>query len=240
MSAATRVAPTRVPAPAGGGGRRGPVLLAVAVILALLGAAVWVVGFTSVLGVRTVTVNGVRALSADQVRGAAAIRRGEPLARVDIGAVERRVRELDGVARVAVARSWPRTLRITVTERRGVAVVSRDGAAWLVDGEGVVFQRLAARPKSLPRLDVRCRRPDEPDCRAALSALTSLPPAVARAVLSVAAPTPDSVTLALTGDRVVVWGSADQAATKARALAALLRQPGRRYDVSTPSVVTVR
>ena len=50
----------------------------------------------------------------------------------------------------------------------------------------------------------------------------------------------DSVALTLTAGRVVVWGSADQAAAKARALAALLRQPGRRFDVSTPSVVTVR
>jgi cell division protein FtsQ len=214
--------------------------LAVAAIVAVLAVAVWVVGFTGVLGVRTVAVGGVRSLSADQIRAAAAVRRGEPLARVDTGAVERRIRQLAGVARVAVARSWPGTLRITVTERRGVAVVTRDGAAWLIDGEGVVFQRLATRPRSVPRLDVPCRSPDEPACHAALSALTSLPPAVARAVLSVAAPTPDSVTLALTDGRVALWGSADQGTAKAQALAALLRQPGKRYDVSTPSVVTVR
>ena len=240
MSGATRVAPARVPAPPRDRGRRGRLLLAVAAIVAVLSAAGWLVGFTGVLGVRTVAVDGVRSVPAAEVRAAAAVRRGEPLARVDTAEVERRVRGLDGVARVAVARSWPATLRITVTERVGVAVVSRAGAGWLIDGEGVVFRRPAARPTSLPRLDVPCRAPDEPACRAALSALTSLPPAVARVVLSVAAPTPDSVTLTLTAERVVVWGSADQAAAKARALAALLRQPGRRFDVSTPSVVTVR
>jgi len=213
---------------------------AVVVAALMLAAAVWVVGFTGVLGVRTVAVSGTRVLAADQVREVAAVRTGEPLARVDLGAVRDRVAGLAGVARVAVSRSWPSTLRITVTERRGVAVVGRDGGIWLVDAAGYVFQRVATRPRTLPRLDVAAAGPDDPTTDAALRALAALPPDVARQVLAVAAPTPESVTLKLTGRRVVVWGGTAEAGEKARVLTALLRRPGTRFDVSTPAVVTAR
>ncbi|HZB47744.1 MAG TPA: FtsQ-type POTRA domain-containing protein, partial [Mycobacteriales bacterium] len=181
-----------------------------------------------------------RALAAADVRAAAAVRPGEPLARVDTGAVADRVRALPGVARVAVTRSWPGTLRVAVTERTGVAVLPRGGATWLIDAGGVVFQRLAVRPSGVPRLSVAHAGPADPATRAALSALTALPPALARQVLVVAAPTPDSVTLTLTGSRTVMWGGSEESAAKARVLPAVLGRPGRHYDVSTPSVVTVR
>lgn len=244
MSPASRVAPARArpatsppPPPAG---RRGRLLVALAVAVLVLAGTVWVVGFTGVLGVRTVAVQGVRVLSVEQVRAAAAVPDGRPLARVDVAAVTERVRRLAGVARVTVARSWPRTLRITVTERRGVAVVRRGGAPWLVDGTGVVFQRLAARPPALPLLDVPEVAAALPARTAALTALTALTAAVGKQVTTVRAPTPDSVTFTLTGNRTVLWGGAGQAPAKAAALAALLRRPGTRYDVSTPGVVTVR
>jgi cell division protein FtsQ len=225
----------------GGAGRRGPVLAALAVTVAVLAAAVWVVGFTGVLGVRTVSVAGVgRVLTADQVRSVAAVPAGQPLARVDTGAVAARVRALAGVARVAVSRSWPSTVRIVVTERRGVAVVRRDGAGWLVDRTGVVFQRHPAGRRTLPLLEVPAASADDPSTRAALRALTALPPEVAKQVTAVRAPTPESVTLALTRGRTVLWGGTEQPAAKATVLAALLRRPGTRYDISTPSVVTVR
>jgi len=149
VSPPTRVAPPRpTPARPARSSRRRLVLGIVAAFVVAIGAAVYVVGFTGVLGVRHVTVTGVRALSADEVRAAAGVPDGQPLARVDTVAVADHVRALPGVERVAVARSWPRTLRITITERHGVAVVKRAGAYWLVDPDGVVFQRVAARPNA--------------------------------------------------------------------------------------------
>jgi cell division protein FtsQ len=232
--------PAAAPAEQGSAGRRGKVLLGLAAAVVLLATAVWVVGFTGVLGVRTVAVIGVRALSADQVRTVAAVPDGQPLARVDTAAVAERVRALAGVARVAVSRSWPGTVRITVTERRGVAVVRRDGAGWLIDGSGVVFQRLPAGRRTLPLLEVPGAGPDDPATLVALSALTALSPEVARQVTAVRAPTAESVTLTLSRGRTVLWGGAGQASAKAAVLAALLRRPGTHYDISTPSVVTVR
>jgi cell division protein FtsQ len=241
VSPPTRVAPPRPApaAPAARSSRRGLLLGIAAAVVAVAAAAVYVVGFTGLFGVRHVTVTGVRALSAEQVRAAAAVPAGGPLARVDTGAVADRIRALPGVERVAVGRSWPATLRITITERHGVAWIGRGGAYWLVDPDGVVFQRLAARPR-LPLLDLTPVGPDSPTATAALAAVTALPPRLQAAVSSVRAPTPEQVTLTFMDRRTVFWGGGEDSAAKAAVLGALLSRPGTHYDVSTPSVVTVR
>jgi cell division protein FtsQ len=232
-------APVPAAAPPGRGRSRRLLLAAVAVGL-VLAAATWVVGFTGVLGVRSVTVTGLRALPAGTVLAAAAVERGQPLARVDTDAVADRVRAVPGVDRVAVTRAWPATLRITVTERQAVAVAVVTGVRWLVDRTGVRFQRVDRVPAGLPRLAVRDPRAGDPATAAGLSALTALGPPVRGQLLVVAANTPDSVTLTLRGGRTVIWGGAADPAAKAQVLAALLTRPGTVYDVSTPSVVTVR
>ncbi|MDX6220211.1 MAG: cell division protein FtsQ, partial [Frankiales bacterium] len=61
-----------------------------------------------------------------------------------------------------------------------------------------------------------------------------------RVVWVVRASSPQQVSLVLSGNRVVIWGSADQSSQKAAAALALLKMPGRTYDVSSPSVVTRR
>ncbi|HEV7653888.1 MAG TPA: FtsQ-type POTRA domain-containing protein [Mycobacteriales bacterium] len=240
MSPPTRVAPTVAASapPRRPVSTRTKLLLALLVLLALVGGAVYLAGYTGVLGVKNVAITGTRTLSAEQVRSAAAVPDGQPLLRVDTGGVAARIRTLPGVERVAVTRSWPGTVRITVTERRGVALVSRDGALWLVDPEGVVFQRLSTHPK-LPILTMDVG-PDSQTAAAALAAVTALSPALLSQVGEVTAPTPEQVTLVLTGRRTVLWGGAEDSAAKATVLAALLSRPGSHYDVSTPSVVTVR
>lgn len=239
MSPPTRVAPRPASAAQRPPSRRGRATGAALAAAVLVIGAIWVVGFTGVLGVRQVTVTGVKALSADQVRAAAAVPDGRPLARVDTDAVAEHVRGLAGVERVAVTRSWPGTLRITVTERRGVALVDRGEAFWLVDPDGIVFQRLAGRPK-LPVLRIPGVAPDNEPARAALTAVTALSPALLARVGEVRAPTAEQVTLYLTDKRTVRWGGAADSAAKATVLSALLSRPGTVYDVSTPSVVSVR
>ncbi|MEI7717664.1 MAG: cell division protein FtsQ, partial [Mycobacterium sp.] len=40
--------------------------------------------------------------------------------------------------------------------------------------------------------------------------------------------------------RVVIWGTMDRTEEKAEKLAALLTQPGRTYDLSSPDLPTVK
>jgi cell division protein FtsQ len=52
--------------------------------------------------------------------------------------------------------------------------------------------------------------------------------------------TVDQISLALTGGKTVVWGSADQSELKAEVIGPLLKQPGSVYDVSAPGQPTIK
>lgn len=121
--------------------RRGIAVLSGLVAL-LLAACGWLVFFSSVLDVRTVSVQGLKAdkLTVDQVREAIGPVQHGPLARVDLDAVRRRVQAIPRVAKVEVWRGWPHTLRVKVTERQPVAAVrGADGQFTQVDAGGVSF-----------------------------------------------------------------------------------------------------
>ena len=69
--------------------------------------------------------------------------------------------------------------------------------------------------------------------------MTALRPEVVAQVSRVAAPSVASITLTLHDGRTVVWGTTDRTDEKAEKLTALLTQPGRVYDVSSPDLPTV-
>lgn len=200
----------------------------------------WVLLMSPLLAVRTVAVSGTTRLSAQQVRAAADVVRGTPLARIDEQAVVRRVRSLRAVAQVRVSRGWPSTLRLQVVERTPVVgVVTRTGVT-LLDTAGVPFAAAPALPPGVVRLQVARPGPKDPTTRAALDVLAVLPQPIRSRVRIVRAASPSSVTLVLRDGRRVLWGGADDTALKAQAAEALLKLPGTVYDVSRPGVVTRR
>lgn len=202
--------------------------------------AAWVLLGSSWLVVDRVVVAGESRLTASEVLAAARVRVGTPLARVDTGDVASRVRALGPVASVSVSRSWPGTLRVVVTEREPVAAVGV-GKAWtLYDGTGTQLGTANAVPPTLVRLEVTHPGPGDPSTRAALSVLQSLPKALRLKVAVVRAPSAEQVGLVLRDGRRVVWGGTSDTSAKATALLALLKMPGRVYDVSSPTVVTRR
>jgi cell division protein FtsQ len=202
--------------------------------------AVWLVLFSSVLGVHGVTVEGTHRVTVADVLRVAAVPAGQPLARLDTAGIAARVRTLAPVDRVAVQRQWPRGVRLVITERVPFAVVTIGGQAWFVDRSGVPFDRDGAARSPLPHMSTPHAGPGDAATRAGLDVLAALPPAVLSQVQSIDVPGPEEVTLRLAGGKSVVWGSADQTAEKAAVLPALLKQNGTTYDVSTPSVVTMR
>jgi hypothetical protein len=81
-------------------------VLAVVLLVGLLVGAGWLVFFSRYLAVQDVEVTGTGLLAAQDVRHAARVPEGEPLARVDLGSVERRVEALAAVRDAAVADGW--------------------------------------------------------------------------------------------------------------------------------------
>ncbi len=211
--------------------------LLLAVVLAGLG---WVLFVSSLLAVRQVEVTGTARITQTQVRTAADVPAGRPLARVDTAQIARRVSALAPVAAVQVRRSWPRTLRIQVTERVAAVGVVGPAGVTLLDPGGVVFATDRALPTGVVRLQVNDPGPDDAATRACLAVLAELPPALGDRVRIVRAETAASVLLLLDNGKQVVWGAPGGAATKAAAAVALLRREGDVFDVSTPGVAIIR
>lgn len=197
----------------------------------------WVLLASSWLAADRVTVNGARTVSAGQIAAAAGVDLGTPLLRLDLDAVDKRVSALPAVAAAAVHREWPSTVTITVTERQPVAAVHSSGSWWVLDKEGVLFQRTPKRAATLPLVDVSSGS-DAAVVQEAAAVLAALPPDLLTRVQRLTASSMDSITLVLDDGREVRWGSSAEPVEKARVLSLLLSQPAQVYDVSVPAQPT--
>lgn len=221
-------------------GVRGLKLMLISVLLTVLAVGVGLIlYFTPVMSARDIVVVGTGAVTAEEVLAAAAVPPGTPLLQINTTAVADRVAAIRPLASARVQREYPSTLRITIAERIPVAVKDFPEGPRLYDRDGVDFV-IPAPPPNLPYLDVENPGPADPPTQAALAVLTSLRPEVAGQVGRVAAPSVSSITLILTDGREVVWGTDDRTDEKAEKLAALLTQPGRVFDVSSPDLPTVK
>jgi len=206
------------------------------VVIAALGLLLY---FTPIMSVRTFEVTGLAAVSYEEVISTAGVVPGTPLLQVDTEVVAERVANIRRIASVRVQRQYPSSLRISVVERVPVVVKDFPDGPHLFDRDGVDFA-IGPPPVGVPYLDTDNPGPDDPPTKAALQVMTSLPPEVAAQVARVGAPSVASITLQLVDGRQVVWGTTDRTEEKAVKLAALLTQPGRTYDVSSPDLPTVK
>ena len=211
-------------------------LLAALVVLVAVGL-VWLVGFSTVLGVNQVQVDGTSLVSADQVLAAAQVVSGTPLARVNGKAIAARVETIPEVADVTVSRHWPNTLVINVTERVVVYQVLTGGEYRWVDATGTAFH---SSDDAQPVPVVTLNTTDQQLMGDVATVVTALPADLTPHVESIMAGTRDSITLSLDDGRQIVWGSAEQSALKAQVIGPLLQFPGTVYDVSAPANPAVR
>jgi cell division protein FtsQ len=195
--------------------------------------------FTPIMSARSTDITGLGTVTQDEVMAAAAVAPGTPLLQIDTDAVAERVAAIRRIASARVQRQYPSTLRITVIERVPVVVKDFPDGPHLFDRDGVDFA-IAPPPPGVPFLDAENPGPDDPPTKAALQVMTSLRPEVAAQVARIAAPSVAAITLQLTDGRQVVWGTTDRTEEKALKLGALLTQPGRTYDVSSPDLPTVK
>jgi cell division protein FtsQ len=220
-------------------------LLALGLLVVLLLAAA-VVGGRSVLlhaarfRVSQIAVTGATQVDPSLIRAASGIQLGGPLLAVRADEVRQRLTAIPLLATVEVARDWPGTVQLTVTERTPVALASSATGPALVDSTGLPYQ-LAPKPAPrLPRLAADRVAPDDPATEAGLAVLAALSPEVRDKLQVVEADGPGEVTLRLAGGKQVRWGSPDASARKAAVLAVLLTQPGTVYDVTAPDLPTIR
>lgn len=198
----------------------------------LIGAAIYLLGFSPVFATHNVQVNGTSLLTEDEVREAAQVQLELPVLREDTGAIAERVRQLKPVRDVAVGRALPDTIVINVTERTLSYQVKEKGSVSWVDTEGVIYNTSSAGSDgviqvSAPDADDRLRRD-------IATVVANLPGNVKGDIESFSAKAVDRISFTLSGDREVVWGSAEESELKGQVLSALLSVEASVYDVSAP------
>jgi cell division protein FtsQ len=201
------------------GRRRLHRLIGLTVAAALIGAGYGVTR-SPLLDVDRVAVRGAQHTPVDAVRQATGIGHGLPMTDVDLDRARAGVAALAWVKTASVARSWPGTIEVTVTERVAIAAVpaGTDGFA-LVDRDGRVLETSPTPPPGLAVLaDVTpAGAPGsqlDPSAADALAVAAALPPALAANVTSVVASGPHGVELRLGTGGVVRLGTAEDLPAK--------------------------
>jgi cell division protein FtsQ len=220
------------------GRRRLRWLIAVMVVGTLVAAA-WLVTHSTLLDIDRVRVTGTQHVSADEVRRATGVHRGDPILFVDVGAVERRVEQIAWVDRARVERRLPGELHIRVTERSPAAWARRaPDRVSLVDGRGRVLADAADPPAELPELAglAALPRPGRQITPAAGADIIEKLPAELRLRAARVVVSGGEITLVLRDGPEVRFGAPDHVSTKARAALAVLGAAGGR----PPTYVDVR
>ncbi|RKN42306.1 cell division protein FtsQ/DivIB [Streptomyces hoynatensis] len=233
-----------------GGGRPRRRLLALLLVsaVALGGFGAWALYGSSWLRIERVSVHwtgGPHELTADQILGAADVPLNSPMASLDKDAVRDRLLErLPRLESVRVVRAWPHGVSLKVTEREAQALIPIPGGYREVDAHGVVFAEAAEALPGVPLLDLdlepspSLRRFGEDRIRrAAVSVAVALPEELRGELRAIRVASYDSITLELSGDRTVRWGSAERPEAKVAALLAVMKVAGdaRYFDVSAPT-----
>jgi len=223
--------------------RRRPWRRAFAVLVAVTVVAVlvWVLGWSSILGVSKVEVSGATGAEASAVAELVDVPIGTPLARVDTDAAAARVRERITVAEVSVRRAWPSTLAVDIVLRTPAIVVRNpQGQLEVVDAEGVSFGVVKAAPKGVPVVKaVGAKGATREALQSALALLNALPSDLSSQVSGITVSSANLVTFTL-GKRTVVWGSGADSERKVAILTALLPTKAKVIDVSAPETPVTR
>ncbi len=218
--------------------RRLTAAISAAVVATLIGL-VFVAVYSPILALRTVTIDGTVRVDATAVRAVVADQIGTPLALIDFGRITKKLSTFPLIRSYVTETVPPDTLLIHVVEREPVGQLITGGGYELVDPAGVSIQKAPTAFAGVPVIDLGAANATSPAFGSVIEVLLAMPPALLAQVSTVTARTQDDVSLVLTGvGQRVKWGSAENSATKATLLAALIAvtDPARagEFDVSAP------
>jgi cell division protein FtsQ len=149
---------------------------------------------------------------------------------VDLPAARRGIDQLPWIDDVTVARAWPGTIRIRVTERVPVSAVEAGQGGWLlVDREGRLLERVDARPPEVVALEDVAKAGEVGEVLPAADAdallvARSVPPSLIGRVVAVAPAAEGGIELRLDDGARVLLGAPTPLEAKMLAVATVLGQ----------------
>ncbi|MEU4313515.1 FtsQ-type POTRA domain-containing protein [Nocardia sp. NPDC024068] len=195
--------------------------------------------FTPLLSVRQVRIEGAGAIPKDRIEDLLQVPERGSILRIDTAAMAARVASIPKVRSARVQRVLPSTVRVRIEERTPVLYYDTPEGAHLLDSESIEYA-IEPAPIGVPQL--LTARPGGTDTltRAAITVVTALPPELEIQVETVHADTVSDISLTLRDGRTVLWGSSEDGERKSAVVLPLLTRPGTVFDVSSPSLVTVK
>lgn len=201
-----------------------------------LAALAW---FSPLLSVREVRIDGAGEIPEEQIRELLQVPETGSILRIDTAAMAARVATIPKVRSARVQRVLPSTVRVRIEPRTPVLYYDSPEGAHLLDADGIEYA-IEPAPIGVPQLVTA--RPGGADelTRAAVAVARVLPPALEVQVETVRAAGASEISLTLRDGRTVLWGSSEDGERKSAVVVPLLTRPGTVFDVSSPSLVTVK
>lgn len=214
------------------------VTTAVIVLVAIAAAAAW---FVPVFKVESIEINGAVRTDTEVAREVSGITAGDNLLRIDATGAAYAIAEMPWVSSVTLNRRLPSTVEITLTEREAAVFIRRPDGEHIIDTEG---QPIVIGTPPVGTVEVTGIREDEPEVLPAvidiIRAIDDYDPGLRNIIATIEAPDQFDVLLRLTDGREVYWGSSENNHDKAVALSTVVQREGQRWNISSPSMVTVR
>lgn len=220
--------------------KRSPGIVLSILLLALL---TYLLGWSTLLAARTIVIDGTLRTSEIQnqiINSSTNLHIGEPLARVDVHAISRRISLLDWVESQSVKREWLHgRLHIIIQERTPIAQFRQsNGSIQLIDKNGKVF----AAKSSAQYPVISFATAGDQLVPAAASFVQALPADLLGNLQSIAIRSSDFIQSSHSGmgkgTLIIRWGDSSEMGTKVKVLRALLALPenaqAKLIDLSSP------
>ena len=216
--------------------------IVIAMVTVVVGALVtWALFFSSLFAlqqnkIEVAGLSGSTYLTQEQVTESLTPLVGTPLPRLSERSVARRLTEDYPIIKsVDLSRKLPRGATVEVTLREPVACLMEGDTCRAIDTEGVILDLVPEHTHGLPRLALAAGQDAAGDAaEAMIDVLSVLPAQIRSRVASIEVSEAAQITLKLSDDATVVWGTSGNNEFKAQVLGIILKQQATRYDVSAP------
>ena len=201
--------------------------------------------FTPLLAVEKLEVTGTKRINNKTVLKALEKQIGVPLPMVNTNAIAESLAPFSLVDSFSVVSLPPHTLRIAITERQPICIVTVAGVDYLYDPAGIRVGNVG-KSDNYPRIAIVGDPKGSAEFTAAIDVLLALPADLLGRIATVDAKSKDDVSMRLRGNagQRIVWGDGSQSVLKSKVLAALIKNQKKTdfvtFDVSSPTAPVVR
>jgi len=220
--------------------------LAIATILILFGASSYLLGWSSLLTVKQIEINGAPTLISEKtIAKSLNLSLGDKLARVDSRALANRLKANDWIESADISRNWINgKVVIDLQPRTPVALYTAPGKPQVaLDASGASFQLMGQVPAGLPKVSSS----SVASGLIAIEVFTEMPKEFSEGIERLTAVSPTNILIdGKFSDRTmqIVWGDGEDLSLKIKVITALLELPEnksiRLIDVTAPHAPIVK